>query len=155
MWGPPSQPIILSMFSDNLLRTLSQTRVADARRDVRQHSEARGGPAPRTIPGRVSQDAPLTIRHATAADFAALERLAALDSRRIPAGELFVAEAEGRLLAAMSLDTGAVIADPFEQTASIVEVLRAHTSAVRPAAPRPVVVADAPVPAATSLPKAA
>jgi hypothetical protein len=158
MWGWPAQPIMLSMFNDNLLRTLSETRAADARRDVRQHSEARGGPAPRPIRGRVSQRAPLTIRHATAADFPALERLAALDSRRIPTGELFVAEAEGRLLAATSLDTGAVIADPFEHTASIVELLRAHVSAIRPAAPRPVAVPDSTestVPATASLPKAA
>jgi hypothetical protein len=122
------------MFNDNLLRTLSETRLAEARRDVRQHAEARGGPAPRSTLNRVSKDAPLTIRHATAADFPALERLAALDSRRIPTGELFVAEAEGRLLAATSLDTGAIVADPFEHTASIVEVLRVHAVAALPKA---------------------
>jgi hypothetical protein len=143
------------MFSDNLLRTLSETRVADARRDVRQHAEARGGPAPRGTLNRVSEDAPLTIRHATAADFPALERLAALDSRRIPTGELFVAEAEGRLLAATSLDTGAIVADPFEHTATVVEVLRVHASAVRPAAPRPVAVADSHEEPAVALPEAA
>jgi hypothetical protein len=145
------------MFNDNLLRTLSETRVAEARRDVRQHAEARGGPAPRSTLNRVSKDAPLTIRHATAADFPALERLAALDSRRIPTGELFVAEAEGRLLAATSLDTGAIVADPFEHTASIVELLRAHAGGVRPAAPRPVVVADSheEQAAVAALPKAA
>jgi hypothetical protein len=146
---------MLSMFNDNLLRTLSETRVDDARRDARQHAEPRGGPEPRSVLNRVSQDAPLTIRHATTADFPALERLAALDSRRIPTGELFVAEAEGRLLAATSLDTGAVVADPFEHTASIVELLRAHAGAVRPAAPRPVVVADSHEEPAVALPKAA
>jgi len=138
MWAGRAQSIMLSMFSDNLLRTLSQTRVDDARRDVRRHSEARGGPAPRGSLNRVSQDAPLTIRHASAADFPALERLAALDSRRIPSGELFVAEAEGRLLAATSLDTGAIIADPFEHTASVVELLRVHANTVRPEVPRAV-----------------
>ena len=142
MWARRSQPIMLSMFNDNLLRPLSETRVADARRDVRQHSEARGGPSSRPASRRVSEDAPLTIRHATAADLPALERLAALDSPRIPSGELFVAEAEGRLLAATSIDTGAVIADPFERTATVVELLRIHVTAVRPAAPRPVPVAD-------------
>jgi hypothetical protein len=145
---------MLSMFNVNLLRTLSETRVADARRDLRQHAEARGGPAPHAIRNRVAQDAPLTIRHATAADFPALERLAAIDSRRIPTGELFVAEAEGRLLAATSLDTGAIVADPFEHTASIVELLRAHAGSVRPAAPRPLVVEDSREPVA-ALPKAA
>jgi hypothetical protein len=144
------------MFNDKLLRPLSETRVADARRDVRQLAEARGGPAPSSTLNRIAKDAPLTIRHATGADFPALERLAALDSRRIPTGELFVAEAEGRLLAATSLDTGAVVADPFEHTASIVELLRAHAGSVRPEAPRPVVVDGAREPVAVaSLPKAA
>jgi hypothetical protein len=144
------------MFNDKLLRTLSETRVTDARRDVRQLAEARGGPAPSSTLNRIATDAPLTIRHATAADFAALERLAALDSRRIPTGELFVAEAEGRLLAATSLDTGAVVADPFEHTATIVELLRAHAGSVRPEAPRHVVVDGAREPVAVaSLPKAA
>jgi hypothetical protein len=155
MWAVPAQSIMPFMFSDNLLRPLSQTRVADARRDLRQHAEARGGPSPSATLNRVAKDAPLTIRHASASDLPALERLAALDSRRIPTGELFVAEAEGRLLAATSLDTGAVIADPFEHTASIVELLRVHAGAVRPAAPRPVVIDDAPEPAVAALPKAA
>ena len=156
MCGDRAQSIILSMFNDNLLRTLSETRVADARRDLRQHAEARGGPAPSARLSRIAKDAPLTIRHATAADFPALERLAALDSRRIPTGELFVAEAEGRLVAATSLDTGAVVADPFEHTAAIVELLRAHATAVRPEAPRPVVIDGAREPiAVASLPKAA
>ena len=146
--------MMLFMFNDNLLRTLSETRVADARRDLRHHAEARGGPGQHAVLKRVAKDAPLTIRHANAADFPALERLAALDSRRIPTGELFVAEAEGRLLAATSLDTGAIVADPFEHTASIVELLRVHAGTVRPAAPRPLVVEDSREPAA-ALPKAA
>jgi hypothetical protein len=153
MWRHMAQSIISSMFNDNLLRPLSQIRVADARRDLRRHSEARGGPSPHAVLKRVAQDAPLTIRHATAADLPALERLAALDSRRIPTGELFVAEAEGRLLAATSLDTGAVIADPFEYTASIIELLRVHAGAVQPAAPRTVEIGGGE--AVAALPKAA
>jgi hypothetical protein len=68
----------------------------------------------------------LTIRHATSADEAALERLAALDSSRVPGGELIVAELDGRLVAAVSARTGAAIADPFEHTAAIVGSLRAQ-----------------------------
>jgi hypothetical protein len=120
------------MFNDHLLRQLSRSRVEDALRN-RNESRRRAVSLP-----------PVTIRHAAAADLASLERLAALDSRRIPSGELFVAEVEGRLLAAASIDTGAVIADPFEHTASIVELLRVHSRAVRPAAPRRAVV-DEPV----------
>jgi hypothetical protein len=74
----------------------------------------------------MTSSASLTLRHATAADEASLRRLAALDSSRVPSGELLVAELDGQLVAALSVDTGAAIADPFEHTAAIVESLRAH-----------------------------
>ena len=120
------------MFNDHLLRSLSRSRVEDALR-TRNESPRRDVALP-----------PVTIRHAAASDLASLERLAALDSARIPSGELFVAEVDGRLLAATSIDTGAVIADPFEHTASIVELLRVQSRGVRPAAPRPVVAVEEP-----------
>ena len=116
------------MFNDHFLRTLSRSRVEDSLR-------AR----PRIAPRRVDT-APLTIRHAAADDMKSLERLAALDSRRVPSGELFVAEVGGRLVAATSIDTGAVIADPFEHTASIVELLHIQAGAARPAAALPAAV---------------
>jgi hypothetical protein len=80
----------------------------------------------------------LTIRHASSADESALRRLAALDSSRVPSGELLVAELDGQLVVALSVDTGAAIADPFEHTAAIVDSLRAHAGrqsrpALRPA----------------------
>jgi hypothetical protein len=120
------------MFNDHLLRALSTSRAVETRRHTPIHV-----PTP-----RIAADAPLTIRHATANDFPALERLAALDSHRIPSGELYVGEVDGRLLAAMSIDTGGVIADPFEHTASIVDVLRVQSRAVRPAAPQPAAVEE-------------
>jgi hypothetical protein len=128
MCKSPSQPIMVNMFNDHLLRALSLTRTIDPQPSVPVHVPVR----------RSMVDAPLTIRHATATDLPALERLAELDSRRLPSGELFVAEVDGRLLAAVSIDTGAVIADPFEHTAVFVDLLRLHATAVRPAAVRPV-----------------
>ena len=115
------------MFNDSFLRILSRSRVEDLR-------------AGRTISQRRADAAPVTIRHAAANDMKPLQRLAALDSRRVPSGELFVAEVDGRLLAATSIDTGAVIADPFEHTASIVELLQLHARAARPGAALPAVV---------------
>jgi hypothetical protein len=152
MWARPAQSMMLFMFSDHLLRTLSRTRVDDAQRAARQrHVEARGGPAPRLAAVAASPDAPLTIRHAGASDLPALAHLAALDSRRVPSGELFVAEVEGRLLAAVSIDTGAVVADPFEHTGSIVKLLRLQASAAGTPAPRSVAVPEG----EPALPKAA
>jgi hypothetical protein len=85
----------------------------------------------------MTSTAALTIRHANASDEAGLTLLAALDSSRLPSGELLVAELDGRLVAALSIDTGAAIADPFEHTAAIVDSMRAQARESR--APRPAV----------------
>ena len=85
----------------------------------------------------MTSTASLTIRHATATDEADLIRLAALDSSRVPSGELLVAQVDDNLVAALSVDTGASNADPFEHTAAIVDSMRAHLRASR--APRPAV----------------
>jgi hypothetical protein len=85
----------------------------------------------------MTSTASLTIRHANASDEADLTRLATLDSSRLPSGELLVAELDGRLVAALSIDTGAAVADPFEHTAAIVASMRAQVRGTR--APRPAV----------------
>ena len=66
----------------------------------------------------------LTIRSATAADAAAISRLAQLDSRPVPAGPQLVATDGDQLIAAISARDGAAIADPFTRSADAVEILR-------------------------------
>jgi hypothetical protein len=74
----------------------------------------------------------LKLREATADDDAALHRLARLDSRgRPPAGRLVVAVDRGELVAAVSLDDGDTIADPFRPTAAIVAMLRLRAAPAR------------------------
>jgi hypothetical protein len=73
---------------------------------------------------------PILVRPARAADADALSVLAALDSARPLTGDVLLAFSGGAVAAAMSLDTGAVIADPFQPTGRLVELLRA---AARPA----------------------
>lgn len=65
-----------------------------------------------------------TIRFAYPDDETALRHLAALDSQRLPAGPLLVAEVAGELWAAVGL-TGEprAIADPFRHTAELVALL--------------------------------
>jgi hypothetical protein len=63
------------------------------------------------------------IRAARGSDGPALRRLAALDSSVVPAGELLVAEADGELVAARAMTTGATIADPFRPTSDVLELL--------------------------------
>lgn len=59
-----------------------------------------------------------------AADRAALQRLAELDSTAPLDGEVIGAELEGRLVAAISLGSGVMIADPFTRTAEIRSLLK-------------------------------
>jgi hypothetical protein len=72
----------------------------------------------------ISVPATVAIRPATAADAAALRRLAALDSAACPTGPMLIAAAGGRIVAAVSLETAVVVADPFERTAELVALLR-------------------------------
>ena len=76
---------------------------------------------------------PVLVRPASTVDADALVRLARLDSARPLTGEVLVAASGGEISAAMSLDTGAVIADPFQPTAHLVDLLR---TAARPAGGR-------------------
>ncbi len=79
----------------------------------------------------------ITVRRATAGDSVALERLAALDSARVPSEPVLLAEVGGTALAAISLADGRVVADPFERTADLVELLRVRAAQARAeAAPR-------------------
>jgi hypothetical protein len=67
----------------------------------------------------------LLFRPATSADAADLERLAALDSARPLAGDVLLAFAGGELRAALSVDSGRSVADPFWPSADLVELLEA------------------------------
>jgi hypothetical protein len=67
----------------------------------------------------------LVLRPATAADSAALARLAALDSARPLTGEVVLAQVDGEVRAALSLQTGRSIADPFHPSLELLPLLRA------------------------------
>jgi hypothetical protein len=79
----------------------------------------------------------LVVRRGRPADADALAILAGLDSARPLTGRSVVAEVDGRVVAAVSLHDGRVVADPFVRTADVVEVLRLHTAGGRQAAARP------------------
>jgi hypothetical protein len=75
----------------------------------------------------------VVIRAARGSDGESLRRLAALDSARVPSGDVLVAEAEGAVVAAHSPATGATIADPFRRTAEVVELLELRGAMLRAA----------------------
>jgi hypothetical protein len=72
----------------------------------------------------MTSEHPLTIRLAKTRDDAALDRLAGLDSVRPLTGRVLLAESGDRPLAAVSLETGAAVADPFRYTDEAVRMLR-------------------------------
>ena len=74
----------------------------------------------------------VAIRAARGSDGPALARLASLDSKRPLAGPVLVAERDGELVAALSPETGAHIADPFAPTAELVTLLRTAAAALEP-----------------------
>jgi hypothetical protein len=61
----------------------------------------------------------LTIRMAMPSDDEALDRLAGLDSAETPASPVLVAEVGGELWAAISLDDGQLVADPFRPSGEL------------------------------------
>jgi hypothetical protein len=75
-----------------------------------------------------------TIRRATDDDTDALDRLAQLDSDPRPVtGRVIVGEVGGEVAAAIVVDEGRVIADPFRPTAQLVAHLRRRAYALHAA----------------------
>ena len=75
----------------------------------------------------------VVLRPARSDDDAALRDLAALDSSRLGSGPHLLAEVGGELRAAVSVDDGLAVADPFHPTATHVALLRAQAESLRPA----------------------
>ncbi len=74
------------------------------------------------------------LRPATPVDAEDLRRLAALDSAEPLEGDVLVAYAAGDIRAAVTVDSGRAVADPFYPSAELVQLLR--TAAVGDSKPR-------------------
>ena len=74
----------------------------------------------------------VTIRPSTHADFASIRMIAELDSQQPPNPPFLVAEADGEIVAALAIEPGIIVANPFRHTAHVVALLRlrAQQSAV-------------------------
>lgn len=72
---------------------------------------------------------PIVIRAAVAEDTNAIARIAALESKPVPAVRPVVAVRGGRLEAALDPATGDVLADPFLPSAHAARMVRAHADA--------------------------
>ena len=65
----------------------------------------------------------VVMRAARGSDGDALARLAALDSKRAPLGDVLVAEVDGVIEAAIQVADGAVFANPFTPTTGLIALL--------------------------------
>ncbi len=103
-----------------------------ARTDEFRRAGARKARAPRPrLPVR-SRPAPVdewvTLRFAFPDDALALARLTALDSSDTLSEPVLLAEVSGELRAALSLSSGATVADPFHPSAALIDLLRARAA---------------------------
>ena len=73
----------------------------------------------------------LTIRFSRPDDDPQISRLAQLESVRPPHGPLLVAEVAGELHAALPLDGGAAVADPFRHTRDLLRLLEVRRRQLR------------------------
>ncbi len=70
----------------------------------------------------------ITIRQSDTEDSSALARLAALDDRAPLRHDALLGFVDGELKAAVALPDGKAIADPFDHTAELVELLRVRAN---------------------------
>jgi hypothetical protein len=111
----PDRSIDMSNLSILLSQAETESRLREA--------QARRGAALNRRHARSAGDHEVVVRLADGNDRAAIARLAQLEGRRLPPGATLVAERGGELLAAISIDGGEAIADPFRRTAPLVDLL--------------------------------
>jgi hypothetical protein len=104
-----------SALNHDLATTILDDRIRAADRD-RRAGAAEGAPEHDPYPS-------VTVRLSRPDDHDAIRRLAELEGRRLPPEPALVAEACGRVLAARSLSTRELVADPWRPTEELVELL--------------------------------
>ena len=106
----------------HLANTLAADRLREAERFRRSRVEWTEQP---------DSFAAVTVRLARPADDEAVQRLAETDGRHMPRSPMLVAEVRGKLLAARSLIGDGAIADPFQPTAHLAELLELRSAHLR------------------------
>jgi hypothetical protein len=82
--------------------------------------------------GSLPGETRVTIRALGGEDAASLRELTERDTARMLHGNIVGAERSGRLMAAISLTSGDVVADPFHPTADLVALLRLRAGQILP-----------------------
>jgi hypothetical protein len=104
--------------------------IADLDRAANGPGAGRAGLRRRRGTTEVSSARPAAVRFAHLEEAGTLRRLAQLDSAPELAGEILVATIAADVVAALSLDDGRVVANPFVLTSDAVELLRRSATAL-------------------------
>jgi hypothetical protein len=110
------------MQSDSLSR-FARERLKDDHDGIRPEDDGTATLEPESI----------TIRPLREDDVPAVERLAGLEERPVPPGPLLLAEVEGTVEAALALDGGETVANPFSESAGAVSLLHVRAAQLRAA----------------------
>jgi hypothetical protein len=113
--------------NNSLTKLMAEAHIEDLRRASHASGLARAANEASARPVG-DLEVPITIRSAGSGDAAALAKLAALDSAEVPSLPVLIAETTGQVRAAVSLHDGAAIADPFNHTAGMVQLLHARAA---------------------------
>jgi hypothetical protein len=114
--------------TSNLNALLAEQHVADLTRAARGHQRI---PSP-----LVATSGPVVELRTAHADDQTVRRLAALDDAPELVGPVLLAVVDGKPVAALALDDGRVVADPFVRSAHAVSLLRLRSDHVSGASPR-------------------
>ena len=101
-----------------LMRQVAIARMADRRRDAVRYRRARQASA------RPPQAVRAAIELRLSACREELERLAALSERPLHGGDWIVADVDGVAVAAVAVDDGTTVYDPFRPTSQAVSLLQ-------------------------------
>jgi hypothetical protein len=106
-----------------LTRDMSNFWIGELRRAARRRRSAEGYTE--------LDESSLTVRAFQPDDTDAVRVLAALDGKHVPTGPALVAEVDREVVAALPLDGGQALADPFRPTAHLVELLKVRADQLR------------------------
>jgi hypothetical protein len=111
-----------------LMRQVAMARMADINRDAARYRRAREASA------RPSRTVRTAIELRLSACREELERLAALSERQLHEADWIVADVDGVAVAAVAVDDGTTVYDPFKPTSQAVSLLRLRRKQVLAAA---------------------
>jgi hypothetical protein len=116
------------LYHPEIQRVMVEQRLEGLRRDAR-----------RSIPAAppAADISRIALRLCRVGDEAELARLAALEGVRVPDGRFVLAEVDGRLVAALALATGCLLADPFVATSHLRRLLELRAAQLREPGERP------------------